>query len=89
MTQSDSSCSSFKEHHLEIYNDVTKLWVEYNSDANKATKWPYVQNYIAATAVFDILFSTDLGTTYDGKSVTMRIRTTDPWSGKTSGTVYD
>lgn len=87
VTQSDTTCP--KVFTLEIYDTVTKLWVDYNTDVNKATKWPYVQNYASATAVFDILFSTDLGSTYDATSVTMRIKTTDSISGQASGTVYD
>lgn len=87
VTQSDATCT--KALSLQIYDPVAKTWGDYNSDVNKATKWPYVQNYVVATAVFDILFSTDLGSTYDGKSVTMRIKTTDALSGQTTGTVYD
>lgn len=31
VTQSDATCSSFTVYTLEIYNSVTKLWVDYNS----------------------------------------------------------
>lgn len=79
MSQSAATCG--KVTSLEIYNPVAKTWLDYNTDANKATKWPYVQNYSTSTAVFDIKFSTDLGTTYDSTSVTMRVKTTDPISG--------
>lgn len=39
--------------------------------------------------MFDVQFTSDLGTTWDGKSVSMRIKTTDPNSGQAAGTVYD
>ena len=79
VTQSDSSCASHKTHTLEIFNDVTKVWTDYNSQTAgvKAANYPYIQNYVAATAVFDVLFTSDLGTTWDGKVVRMRIKTTD------------
>lgn len=57
--------------------------------ANKAANYPYIQNYVASTAVFDVQFTSDLGTTWDGKSVNMRIKTTDPNSGQAAGTIYD
>jgi len=44
---------------------------------------------VPSTAVFDVQFTSDLGTTWDGKSVSMRIKTTDPNSGQAAGTVYD
>ena len=79
VTQSVPACA--KAHSLEIFDDVTKVWVDYNSDVNKATKYPYVQNYVSATAVFDVLFTSDLGTTWHGKVVTMRIKSADQYSG--------
>lgn len=27
---------------LEIFDEASKQWIDYNSDANKATKWPFV-----------------------------------------------
>jgi hypothetical protein len=87
VTQNLATCA--KTFSLEIYDETTKTWGDYNTDVNKATKWPYVQNYASATAVFDIKFSSDLGSTYHGTSVTMRIKTTDSISGQAAGTVYD
>ena len=81
VTQSDSTCSAYKQHSLEI-NDGTN-WIDYNSQTNaiKSANYPYVQNYNAATAVFDIMFTSDIGPAWGGKQVNMRIKTTDPWSG--------
>lgn len=87
VTQSDTTCAKIVS--LEVYNPTTKLWGDYNTDASKTTKWPYIQNYNSVTAVFDIKFSTDLGPTYDATQVTLRIKTTDVFSGQPTGTIYD
>jgi len=41
------------------------------------------------TAAFEVSFSSDLGTDWNGKSVLMRYKTTDANSGQEKGTVYD
>lgn len=91
VTQADATCSSLKQHTLEVYNDITKVWIDFNlmTPADKAANYPFIQNYASLTAEFDVLFTSDLGSSWDGKSVTMRIKTTDPESAQPGGTVYD
>jgi hypothetical protein len=91
VTQSISGCSSYTAYTLEIWNSSTKVWVDYNSQTagDKTANHPYIANYAAATAAFDILFTSDLGTTWNGKTVDMRIKTTNPNSGQVAGTIYD
>jgi len=88
---STSVAGCTKTYALEIYDNVNKVWVDYNSQAAgiKAASYPYIQNYVAATAVFDILFTSDLGPAWDGKTVSLRIKTTDSYSGDAAGTIYD
>ena len=86
MTQSILGCSSYTAYSLEIYNSATKVWVDYFS---QTANHPYIANYAPSTAAFDILFSSDLGTTWNGKTVDMRIKTTNPNSGQAAGTIYD
>lgn len=77
VTQTDTTCAL--THALEIYDGSTKTWIDYDSlsAGDKSTLYPQISNYDSATAVFDILFVTDLGSTFDGKAITMRIKTTD------------
>jgi hypothetical protein len=91
VSQSISGCWTYTAHSLEIYNSVTKVWVDYNSQtaAQKTANHPYIDSYTSATAVFNILFTSDLGTTWNGKTVDMRIKTTNPNSGQAAGTIYD
>jgi hypothetical protein len=92
VTQSNSAdCSANVVYSLEIFNPTSKTWVDYNglTSAAKTSNYPYVQNYNSATAEFDVLFSSDLGSTYGGTSVNMRIKTSDPISRANAGTIFD
>jgi len=36
----DATCPA--SYWLEIFDETTKQWLDYNSDASKTTKWPFV-----------------------------------------------
>jgi len=71
---------------LEVLHSTSKVWQDWASEVTQSD-YVWLVNFDGSSAAFDVAFTSDLGTDWHGKTVSLRFKTID--ANSVYGAVYD